>query len=169
MVSRREIGTLFGAFYQEKALLGASPWLWNLREPSDNLRLKLYYKLSPSLLSPPVVWPRGENMKKPWVWIWRVKVSSNIAYRSGPGSATSTFAPPIQHQFFSPLLCDLLPRPALCCRVTRLNKKFMIEKSFWVNYQKIWQGWRRQSKPRECLICWTPCWCRWPRHRVHLQ
>ena len=145
MVRRREIGTLFGAFYQEKALVGASPWLWNLCEPSDNLRLKLYYKLSPSLLSPSVVWPRGENMKKPWVWIWRVKVSSNIAYRSGPGSATSTLAPPIQHRFFSPLFisyCSAIrspapARPLLPCHENQYNKKFMIEKSFWGNYQKI--------------------------------
>ena len=140
MVSKSEIG-----HFQ----LGKGPSRGLLRdcEIFVNLRLKLNYKLSPSLLSPPVVWPGGENMMKPWVWIWRVKVSSNIAYRSGPGSATSTLAPPIQHRFFSPLrclsatqLCALPPQPALCCRVTRLNKKFMIKRSFWGNYRKIWQG-----------------------------
>ena len=94
MVSKSEIG-----HFQ----LGKGPR--NLCEPSDNLRY-LNYKLSPSLLSPPVVWPGGENMMKPWVWIWRVKVSSNIAYKSGPGSATSTLAPPIHTTqiFFSAAL-----------------------------------------------------------------
>ena len=128
-----EIGTLVGAFNQEKVLVGPSPWLWNIHEPSDNLRLKFeaLYKLSPSLLSPPLVWPGGENMMKPWVWIWRVKVSSNIAYRSGPGSATSTLAPPIQHRFFSPLFISycsyVLSRPsppsAAVSRDSMLNKK----------------------------------------------
>ena len=37
-----EIGTLVGAFNQEKVLVGPSTWLWNIHEPSDNLRLKLY-------------------------------------------------------------------------------------------------------------------------------
>ena len=34
---------LVGAFNQEKAIVGPSSWLWNLREPSFNLRFKLYH------------------------------------------------------------------------------------------------------------------------------
>ena len=58
MVSKSEIG-----HFQ----LGKGPSRGLLRdcEIFVNLRLKLNYKLSPSLLSPPVVWPRGENMMKP--------------------------------------------------------------------------------------------------------
>ena len=67
--------------------LGKGPSRGLLRD--CEIFVNLNYKLSPSLLSPPVVWPRGENMMKPWVWIWRVKVSSNIAYRSGPATSIS--------------------------------------------------------------------------------
>ena len=78
MVSKSEIG-----HFQ----LGKGPSRGLLRD--CEIFVNLNYKLSPSLLSPPVVWPGGENMMKPWVWIWRVKVSSNIAYRSGPATSIS--------------------------------------------------------------------------------
>ena len=37
--------------YDKWVNVGPSPWLWNLREPSDNLRFKLYYLWLPLLES----------------------------------------------------------------------------------------------------------------------
>ena len=54
MVSKSEIG-----HFQ----LGKGPSRGLLRD--CEIFVNLNYKLSPSLLSPPVVWPRGENMMKP--------------------------------------------------------------------------------------------------------
>ena len=146
-----EIGTLIGAFNQEKVLVGPSPRLWNIHEPLDNLRLKLYTNCH--LHSCLRLWCGREER------IWR---SHEYEYEESRFRQTSLTGLDQDRQlahshlryntdFFLRCLsataatCSHAPaRPLLPCHET-------------------------QCSIRSLTSGWTPCWCRGPRHRGHLQ
>ena len=87
-----KLGLSFAHSTRRRTLWGPSPWLWNLREPSDNLRFKLYSLSSILYLC---VWTISPECCDPIFWT----IDGNLAlFQPSPAqpSPASTALPPWQ-------------------------------------------------------------------------